>query len=463
MNKQYERYLTIIQVSLDLFILNAIILSTQFFMAEDIPSEYEGAYSSYLLIVNAGWLLLCFLSGLYVRRIILNFTYFIKRTVQVYILWLILLLCYLFFFRAFSLSRFFIILTTTFFGIGLAGNRFLYLAIVHYLRTRKNIVKKVLILGLNNTAEKLTEYIEEEGVNSRMMGYIEDDERITRLTHYPVLAELRETLATAKLLQVEEIYSTIMPEENSLIYQLMYEAEKACIRFKVVPNFSLFIKRNVHIDYFRDLPVLSLRNLALDDVGNRFKKRVLDITISVLVILFILSWLMPLLGLLIFLESGAPILFKQMRTGRNLEPFPCWKLRSMKVNKDAHLQQAVKNDQRITRMGRFIRKTSLDEFPQFINVLKGEMSLVGPRPHMLKHTNDYSQVVDEYNLRQFVKPGITGWAQINGYRGEITNTQQIEMRVKLDLWYLENWTLWLDIQILFLTIYKVLKGDEHAY
>jgi putative colanic acid biosynthesis UDP-glucose lipid carrier transferase len=135
----------------------------------------------------------------------------------------------------------------------------------------------------------------------------------------------------------------------------------------------------------------------------------------------------------------------------------------MKANKEADLKQASPNDNRITRVGKFLRKTSLDEFPQFINVFRGEMSLVGPRPHMIKHTSDYSQVVDDYMVRQFIKPGITGWAQINGYRGEITNPEQIKMRVNKDLWYLENWTLWLDIQILFLTVYYIFRGDKNAF
>ena len=135
----------------------------------------------------------------------------------------------------------------------------------------------------------------------------------------------------------------------------------------------------------------------------------------------------------------------------------------MRSSHDADLKQATKNDSRVTRIGKFLRKSSLDEFPQFINVFKGEMSLVGPRPHMLKHTTDYSKVVDDYMIRQFLKPGITGWAQINGYRGEITNPEQIQMRVIKDLWYLENWSLWLDIQILFLTVYHVIKENKNTF
>jgi putative colanic acid biosynthesis UDP-glucose lipid carrier transferase len=243
----------------------------------------------------------------------------------------------------------------------------------------------------------------------------------------------------------------------------MYHSEKECIRFKIVPNLSVFITRDVHIEYFGELPILSLRSEPLDDVGNRIKKRVLDITVSLLVTVFILSWLVPILGLLILLESKGPIFFSQLRTGKNKKSFYCYKFRSMRMNRDADLKQATANDSRVTKIGKFMRRTSLDEFPQFFNVLKGNMSLVGPRPHMLKHTNDYSKVVDEYMIRQFLKPGITGWAQVNGYRGEITNPDQIKMRVNKDLWYLENWSLWLDIQVLFLTIYHIFKGDKNAF
>ena len=219
----------------------------------------------------------------------------------------------------------------------------------------------------------------------------------------------------------------------------------------------------MHIDYFYDLPIITLRNEAMDDIGNKIKKRVLDIMVSSFVTVFILTWLIPLIALLIKLESKGPVFFPQLRTGKNKKNFYCLKFRSMHVNKDSDSVQATKHDSRITKIGKFMRKTSLDEFPQFINVLRGEMSLVGPRPHMIKHTDDYSKMVDEYMVRQFLKPGITGWAQVNGFRGEISNPDQIKKRVAHDIWYMENWTLWLDIKILFLTIYNVLKGDKNAY
>jgi putative colanic acid biosynthesis UDP-glucose lipid carrier transferase len=463
MNRQFERYLQISLVVLDLLVLNILYFLSKIFLNENASSIYSSTYVQYWIVSNAIWLLLSFFLRTYTEKVILNFEYFTKRTIQVYLLWIISILFYLFFSNEFRISHTFVIFNIITFGCGLLVNRFLYLGIKNYFKNSHYLIKKVIILGYNDTAKKLAKYFEEDAINTRLIGFIEDNKNIHELSHYPVLSDISDTLEVAKELGAQEIFSTITPEQNKDIYSLMYQAEKECIRFKIVPNLSVFITREVHIDYFGDLPILSLRSEPLDDVGNRIKKRALDIIISFFVITLILTWLIPLLGLLIFLESRGPIFFKQLRTGKDKKPFYCIKFRSMKLNKDADEKQATQNDMRVTKIGRFIRKTSLDEIPQFFNVFIGEMSLIGPRPHMLKHTSDYSEVVDDYMVRQFIKPGITGWAQIHGYRGEITNPEQIQMRVDKDLWYLENWTLWLDIQILFMTIYYVLKGDKNAF
>lgn len=463
MNQQFERYLQIILLALDLIVLNVVFFICQILFTKNLHFNSTDAYFKYLTVANAAWLLLAFVLRTYAHTIIFSFESFTKRTIQVFLGWIILILFYLFFFRELTVSRFFIIATTAGFGLGLVIDKFIYLGILRYFRNSDLLVKKVIIVGFNETAKKLAGYFEQEGLNTQIIGYVEDEENIEELSHYPILSNVTDTLRIAKELNVQEIFSTITPEQNKFIYELMYQSEKECIRFRIVPNLTLFITREVHIEYYGELPILSLRKEPLDDVGNRIKKRALDVTVSFFATIFVLSWLIPVLGLLIFLESGRPIFFKQLRTGKNKKPFYCWKFRSMKTNREADLKQATRHDNRITFLGRFIRKTSLDEFPQFLNVLKGEMSLVGPRPHMIKHTSDYSKVVESYMVRQFIKPGITGWAQINGYRGEITNPEQIKMRVNKDLWYLENWTLWLDIRILFLTVYYIFKGDKKAY
>ena len=463
MNRQFERYLQITLILLDLLMLNTIYFLCQVILRKQLLSNFSNAYFNYWVISNILWILPAFILRTYADKIILSFEHFTKRTIQVYLLWITFVMFYLFFSFEFNISRLFIFSTIISFGVGLLINRFIYLGIRNYYKKSDHIYKKVLILGYNDTAKKLAKYFEEDSINTQLLGFAEDDGNIKELTHYPVLSNVNNTLQVAKELNINEIFSTITPEQNKDIYNLMFQSEKECIRFKIVPNLSVFITREVHIEYFGDLPILSLRSEPLDDVGNRIKKRVLDIVVSALVIVLILSWLIPILALLIMLESKGPVFFAQLRTGKNKTPFYCLKFRSMRSNKDADIKQATKNDSRVTAIGRFIRKTSIDEFPQFINVFRGEMSLVGPRPHMLKHTTDYSQVVDDYMVRQFLKPGITGWAQINGYRGEIANPEQIKMRVNKDLWYLENWSLWLDIQILFMTVYHVFKGNKNAF
>lgn len=201
----------------------------------------------------------------------------------------------------------------------------------------------------------------------------------------------------------------------------------------------------------------------MDDIANRIRKRVFDIIFSGLVIVFILTWLIPLLALLIKLESKGPVFFIQYRTGRNNMNFPCLKLRSMYVNDEANAKQATRHDSRFTRIGRILRKTNLDEMPQFLNVFMGDMSIVGPRPHMLRHTEEFSRVIQQYMIRHFLKPGITGWAQVCGLRGEITEESHLRRRIEHDIWYMENWSVYLDLRIIFLTIRNTIKGDENAF
>src|SRR5690606_10508566 len=218
-----------------------------------------------------------------------------------------------------------------------------------------------------------------------------------------------------------------------------------------------------NISILGDVPVISIRQEPVYDIEGRFKKRLFDMLFSLLVVVLVLSWLYPLIGMLIKLESRGPIMFKQLRTGRDNKPFWCYKFRSMRVNNESDDRQATRGDSRITTIGAFLRRTSLDELPQFFNVLQGHMSVVGPRPHMLKHTEQYKTIIDHYMTRQFLKPGITGWAQVNGYRGETTEPRLMERRVAHDIWYLENWTTMLDVRIVFLTIINMLVGEKNAF
>jgi len=196
---------------------------------------------------------------------------------------------------------------------------------------------------------------------------------------------------------------------------------------------------------------------------NRFKKRLFDTVFSIFVIVFVFSWLFPILAIIIKFQSKGPVFFVQVRSGRDNKPFKCFKFRSMRVNNESDRKQATRDDNRITAIGAFMRRTSLDELPQFFNVIMGNMSVVGPRPHMISHTEQYSQLIDTFMVRHFLKPGITGWAQIKGLRGETKSTEDMLARVEADVWYLENWSFLLDLKIVFLTFFNVFAGDKNAF
>jgi putative colanic acid biosynthesis UDP-glucose lipid carrier transferase len=231
---------------------------------------------------------------------------------------------------------------------------------------------------------------------------------------------------------------------------------------KFIPDSKAIFSKNLKIDYYEFFPVLSLQRTLLHDPITKVFKRLFDIIFSLFVLVFLLSWLVPILAILIKLESRGPIFFKQGRPGIEEKEFFCFKFRSMKINKTTE-QEASKNDPRVTKIGRFIRKTSIDEMPQFLNVLMGDMSVVGPRPHLWSQNKAYGNKIKKYMVRHYVKPGITGLAQVRGFRGEIENDEDMINRIKYDVFYIENWSLILDIKIIAQTVINIFKGEEKAY
>jgi putative colanic acid biosynthesis UDP-glucose lipid carrier transferase len=262
---------------------------------------------------------------------------------------------------------------------------------------------------------------------------------------------------------IDEIYFSAKELSNSQINSLIDFADNNLRELKFIPDVKDVFAKKLKYEYYDYIPILSLREIPLQEPFNKFIKRMFDVLFSSAVIIFILSWLTPIIAILIKLESKGPIFFKQSRNGFNYKEFDCYKFRSMTPNKDAHLYQATRGDQRVTKVGKFIRKTSIDELPQFFNVLFGDMSVVGPRPHMVSHTNMYAKRIDKFMVRHFVKPGITGLAQASGFRGEVETDKDIIGRVKYDIFYIENWSLLLDLKIIFQTARNAIRGEEKAY
>jgi Undecaprenyl-phosphate glucose phosphotransferase len=262
---------------------------------------------------------------------------------------------------------------------------------------------------------------------------------------------------------IDEIYFSAKELSNAQINDLIDFADNNLRELKFIPDVKDIFSKKLKYEYYDYIPILSLREIPLQEPINKFLKRGFDILFSSGVIIFILSWLTPIIAILIKLESKGPVFFKQSRNGFNYKEFDCYKFRSMTPNKEANLHQATRGDQRVTKIGKFIRKTSIDELPQFFNVLFGDMSVVGPRPHMVSHTNMYAKRIDKFMVRHFVKPGITGLAQTSGFRGEVETDKDIIGRVKYDIFYIENWSLLLDLKIIIQTARNAIKGDEKAY
>jgi putative colanic acid biosynthesis UDP-glucose lipid carrier transferase len=263
---------------------------------------------------------------------------------------------------------------------------------------------------------------------------------------------------------VDEIYCSLTALSNEQIKKINKFALEKQIILKLIPETNELYSKNRSIEYYGDsLMVLNVNKLPFDFTENFYLKRIFDILFSFFVCLFILSWLIPILWVLVKLESKGPLVFKQGREGINGKEFICYKFRSMRINKESNKIHATKNDIRVTKVGAFLRKTSMDELPQFLNVLLGDMSVVGPRPHLETLSLEYQKDVDDYLKRHIVKPGITGLAQVGGYRGEIKKKSDIKNRIRLDIFYIENWSFFLDIKIIIQTVLNVFKGEEKAY
>lgn len=264
--------------------------------------------------------------------------------------------------------------------------------------------------------------------------------------------------------KVHNLYCSISPAQyEETVNTIIRICDDYCVQFYYVPNMDGYMRRTMTFGKLGDITVVSLRDEPLSNPVNRFIKRSFDVVISglFLITLFPIIWILVAIGTSI--SSPGPIFFRQKRTGYRGKPFTMYKFRSMRVNADADRLQATQDDPRKTKFGNFLRRTSIDELPQFINVFVGDMSIIGPRPHMEYHTEMYKSEIDKYMVRHMVKPGLTGWAQVNGFRGETKTVDQMEGRVRADIWYIENWSILIDIKIFFMTIAQIFKGDSQAY
>jgi putative colanic acid biosynthesis UDP-glucose lipid carrier transferase len=325
-------------------------------------------------------------------------------------------------------------------------------------RARGNNYRNAVIVGKGGTSPRLADVFrirKDFGIN--FLGYFDDESDCNQTR-----GSISKFFEDANSLDLDLIY---IHEhlEPSLVKRVIDFADENYIKVKMIPGGSLQLEKNLSFSRYGDFFVINVNEIPLDNVFNGIAKRAFDLVFASLVTIFILSWMIPLIGILIKLESKGSVFFIQKRNGINNKEFNCLKFRSMTPNDYADVKQAIKNDPRVTKTGAFLRAYSLDEMPQFLNVLLGDMSIVGPRPHTIPMNQTFKTKIERYNSRHKIRPGITGLAQVRGFRGEIENPHQIRSRVRLDSFYINNWTFLLDMRIMVKTVYELVFNRENAY
>ena len=342
--------------------------------------------------------------------------------------------------------------------------RFMAREILKHLRSKGKNTRAVVFLGAGHNLAYLYQIMMGElSTGYRVLGYFADADSKHLPDGITRLGNVKDVFAWLEHNRVDQIYCNLPSSRSVEIVNVINFCERHFVRFFSVPNVRNYVHRHMAVKMMDDMPVLTIRQEPLSKLSNRVLKRSFDILVSGLFIVTCFWWICGIVAIITKITMPGPLFFRQKRNGLLGEEFTCLKFRSMKVNADADKLQATKDDPRKTKWGNIMRKTSIDELPQFLNVLMGSMSVVGPRPHMVKHTEEYSALIDKYMVRHWVKPGITGWAQVRGARGETQELWQMEDRIKKDVWYVENWTIWLDVRIMYLTVRNALLGDKQAY
>ncbi len=462
---RYSRYIKLIFLLWDIFLLNFTFILSYFVRFGNFDRLAKTDSQIIYLISNIIWILLSYYLGAYTFVRVEHIEKVISRTFKLIFLHLFILFSIILLLNFDDISRSRMLI---FYGLLLV---FIFIFRLLFIKMLKNIRKSgynyrtVVIIGLNRTSLEINKLLAKDvSYGYRILGFFDDQNNIKLVPESSFyLGEFNDFIKYASENNIHEVYFASNDYKTEKVRELINFCDNNLIRLKIVPHFKQYTEsRRVDINFYNNIPILSLRKEPLEIPFNRIIKKTFDYSIAILILVLIFPWLFPIIIILIKSNSKGPIFFKQQRTGLENKPFWCYKFRSMKVNNLSDLKQATKNDERITKIGKYLRKSNLDELPQIFNVLKGEMSIVGPRPHMEKHTEEYSAKIKNYLVRHFAKPGITGWAQVNGFRGETKELKQMEDRIEYDIYYIENWSILLDIKIIFKTFIKMFLGDKNA-
>jgi putative colanic acid biosysnthesis UDP-glucose lipid carrier transferase len=451
-------------------ITDFLLINLSFFLAliisytSDLSLEKSHPYL-FLLILNIVWFFYTNSSDFYEEFLIRPFPIQIYNILKLSVIISIFNILFLFIIKQQLYTRNFVVINGLLIFITITIRSIIFKAALRALRNKGKSIRNLLIIGANKIGEKFREVIIKNPVyGHRFVGFISNNSIAD-----DIIGTFSELDKIIKEKNVEDVVIAQHADSGIDLDEIVSICNKNAVKIHVIPDFVKFISGRFQISSVSNIPVITVRDEPLNEFLRRFIKRVFDIFFSLIVIIFVLSWFMPLVALLIKLDSKGPALFIQERLGIRKKPFNCYKFRTLTHDEQRRekFEPIVKSDSRVTRVGKLLRQTNLDELPQFINVLKGDMSVVGPRPHPLSVEMVYEKVFEEIKMRYNVRPGVTGWSQINGLRGEVADEeeskQHITEKMKYDLWYIENWSMKFDIQIILITIWQMIRGDTKGF
>ncbi len=452
---------------LDTVLLTAFIIGFHKLMCHIAPESVDN-------IKNIPWVVLVYIIGFSFSYVLfpsliqfrlIKYEDIIRRATSTCFMMLLFVSLIIFVSKPFAdFPRTFLFYSMLAYFIFMLTERIILRKILMRFRANKGNLKNVILVGNEQTVYQLFEILKTPIYGYNIVGFFYDGECTNQEMAAKRLGGTGDIYGWLTVhSNINEIYGYFPKEQHDTINMMSKFCDNHLIRFYYIPAINVF-KGNMAITFMEGIPVIARREEPLRKDSNKLAKRIFDIIFSSFVLLLIFPWIFIFVSVMIKIQSPGPIFFLQERTGLDGKIFKCIKFRSMKVNNDADEIQATKNDPRKFPFGDFMRKTNIDELPQFINVFLGDMSVVGPRPHMLKHTAEYSKLINHFMVRHFAKPGITGLAQVSGFRGETRYIDQMEGRVKKDIEYIENWTFLLDLKIIVKTVTNMFgKEKGNAY
>lgn len=466
--QNYRTSLYLFRIVLDIFLIIAVFLVSATISLPGYNFLKETNSQLLLLSLLVIWFFSTRATGLYDEFRSRNYSYELILVIKNIVMQIFSVIIVLFLLKEHDLSRHFVVRFSSILFVAICFEKFLIRRLLILFRKRGRNLRNLLIIGAGDIGQSFYQStIDNPHFGYRIVGFLDDKTKPFLNGQYLGKIDHLEHILSTK--NIDDVIIALPNYANSRIEDVVRTCERHTTRIKIIPDYFKFASIKYNVSMFGRLPIISVRDDRINELHWRLLKRGFDFAFSFLLCILIFIWLWPLIALLIKMSSSGPVFYKQERWGRDNKKFIVYKFRSMRMDKctetdkDGNYLQAVKNDPRVTKIGKILRMTNFDELPQFLNVLKGEMSIVGPRPHPTPLNLESKNKIHLYMFRHLVKPGITGWAQVNGLRGNTNDPKLMQERINNDIWYIENWSFILDIQIIALTIWNMIKGDKNAY